>query len=87
MKIGTKTLFILLLLFLITPGTSFSKPTLTQKVFIGYELTQDWDLLAAEKLSKSLLKEHPESGDAHFLNARIEFLKGNYDHSWEILKR
>ena len=87
MKIGTKTLFILLLLFLITPWTSFSKPTLTQKVFIGYELTQDWDLLAAEKLSKSLLKEYPESGDAHFLSARIEFLKGNYEHSWEILKK
>ena len=87
MTIRTKTLFILLLLILSTPGTSFSKPTLTQKVFIGYELTQDWDLLAAQKLSKSLLKEHPESGDAHFLNARIEFLKGNYDHSWEILKR
>ena len=87
MKIETKTLLILLLLVLSTPGLSFSKPTLTQKVFIGYELTQDWDLLAAEKLSKSLLKEHPESGDAHFLSARIEFLKGNYEHSWEILKK
>ena len=86
MKIETKTLLILLLLVLSTPELSFSKPTLTQKVFIGYELTQDWDLLAAEKLSKSLLKEHPESGDAHFLSARIEFLKGNYEHSWEILK-
>ena len=87
MKIGPKTLSMLLLLVLSTPGISFSKPTLTQKVFIGHELTQDWDLVAAEKLSKSLLKEHPESGDAHFLSARIEFLKGNYEHSWEILKR
>ena len=71
MKIKTKTLLILLLLLFSSPGISFPKPTLTQKVFMGYELTQDWDLLAAEKLSKSLLKEHPESGDAHFLSARI----------------
>ena len=48
MKIKTKALFILLLLVLNTPGTSFSEPTLTQKVFIGYKLTQDWDLLGAE---------------------------------------
>ncbi|MEK9629420.1 MAG: tetratricopeptide repeat protein [Nitrospinota bacterium] len=81
-----KTVIVLLLLFL-TPGISLSEPTLTQKVLIGYELAQDWDLKAAEKLSNKLLKEYPKSGDAHFLSARIEFLKGNYERSWEILKR
>jgi tetratricopeptide (TPR) repeat protein len=62
-------------------------PTLTEKVLKGYELSQDWDLNSAEKLSNSLIKDHPKSGDAHFLNARIEFLKGNYEHSWRILER
>ena len=84
MKIKIKALFIILLLSI--PGISLAKPTLTQKVFTGYELAQDWDLVSAEKLSQALLNEHPDSGDAHFLSARIEFLKGNYEHSWKILK-
>ena len=54
-------------------------PTLTEKVLKGYELAQDWDLNSAEKLSNSLIKDHPKSGDAHFLNARIEYLKGTSD--------
>ncbi|MEC8956783.1 MAG: hypothetical protein VX495_00175, partial [Nitrospinota bacterium] len=69
------------------PETAYCEQPLTQKVFTGYELAQDWDLISAEKLSDTLLKEHPESGDVHFLRARIEFLKGNYEHSWEILQR
>jgi len=72
---------------LLFSGTASAAPTLTEQVFKGYELAQDWDLIAAEKLTNSLLMEHPESGDAHFLNARIEFLKGNYERAWEILKR
>ena len=84
MKIEIKALFIISLLSI--PGISLAKPTLTQKVFTGYELAQDWDLVSAEKLSQALLNEHPDSGDAHFLSARIEFLKGNYEHSWKILK-
>ena len=71
MKKEIKALFIILLLNI--PGTSLAKPTLTQKIFTGYELAQDWDLVSAEKLSQSLLNEHPDSGDAHFLSARIEF--------------
>ena len=73
--------------FLFVPEISYCERSLTQKVFTGYELAQDWDIIAAEKLSNALLKEHPESGDVHFLKARIEFLKGNYDRSWEILQR
>jgi tetratricopeptide (TPR) repeat protein len=68
-------------------STAFAAPAVTDKVLKGYELAQDWDLIAAEKLSNSLLKKHPESGDAHFLSARIEFLKGNYERAWEILER
>ena len=82
MKIEIKALFIILLLSI--PGISLAKQTLTQKVFTGYELAQDWDLVSAEKLSQALLNEHPDSGDAHFLSARIEFLKGNYENSWKI---
>ena len=69
MKIEIKALLIILLLSI--PGISLAKPTLTQKVFTGYELAQDWDLVSAEKLSQALLSEHPDSGDAHFLSARI----------------
>lgn len=85
MKIEIKVLFIILILNI--PAISFAESTLTQKVLTGYEFAQDWDLVSAEKLSQSLLKEHPDSGDVHFLSARIEFLKGNYEHSWEILKK
>ena len=67
--------------------TTSAAPTLTEKVLKGYELAQDWDLIAAQNISDTLLKEHPESGDAHFLSARIEFLRGNYVHAGEILKR
>tara|TARA_B100000686_G_scaffold226803_1_gene234102 strand:+ start:251 stop:1804 length:1554 start_codon:yes stop_codon:yes gene_type:complete len=85
MKIEIKALFIILLLNI--PAISLAKPTLTQKVFTGYELAQDWDLVSAEKISQSLLNENPDSGDAHFLRAQIEFLKGNYENSWKILKK
>ncbi len=55
-------------------------------IYRGYELVQDWDIDSAEKLSTQLLKKYPESGDAHFLRARIEFMKGNYERSWAILR-
>lgn len=72
---------------LVFPGTLFATSTLSEKVLQGYELAQDWDLMAAEELSQSILKEHPESGDAYFLQAKVEFLKGNYEHAWKILQR
>ena len=89
MKKQIKLLFILFFViswYFYLPRISYCDSSLTQQVFTGYELAQDWDLAAAEKLSNTLLKEHPKSGDAYFLKARIEFLKGNYDHSWKILK-
>ena len=83
-------IFLLLLLvinFLALSGTTSAAPTFSRKVLKGYELVQEWDLIAARKLSHSLLKKHPESGDAHFLSARIEFLNGNYERAWEVLER
>jgi len=88
MKKKIKSFFILLTTFwfFYTPKTSHCDAPLTQQVFVGYELAQDWNLIAAEKLSQTLIKKYPESGDAHLLKARIEFLKGNYAHSWETLQ-
>ncbi len=89
MKKKVKFLIIYILaswLFFI-PKTSYCELSMTQKVFAGYELAQDWDIITAEKLSADLLKEYPESGDVHFLKARIEFLKGNYERSEKILQR
>ena len=71
----------------LTTSTASAVRTLTDEVLKGYELAQDWDLTAAQKLSHSLLEKHPESGDAHFLSARIEFLKGNYERAWKVLER
>ena len=74
-------------LLLLTTGNSFASLQVSDEVYRGYQLVQDWDLASAEKLSEQLLKEYPESGDAHFLQARIEFMKGNYEQSWKILRQ
>ena len=73
----------LLLLALLHIGTekSFASLTISDEIYRGYQLVQDWDITSAEKLSQQLLKKYPESGDAHFLQARIEFMKGNYERS------
>jgi tetratricopeptide (TPR) repeat protein len=68
-------------------GTTSAAPTFSDKVLKGYELAQDWDLISAQELSHSLLEKNPESGDVLFLNARIEFLKGNYERAWEVLTK
>ncbi|MDE1044038.1 MAG: hypothetical protein OSA05_02045, partial [Nitrospinaceae bacterium] len=73
-------------LLLVGTGNSFSALPVSEEVYRGYQLVQDWDIASAEKLSGQLLKEYPESGDAHFLQARIEFMKGNYERSWKILR-
>jgi tetratricopeptide (TPR) repeat protein len=73
-------------LLLVGTGNSFSALPVSEEVYRGYQLVQDWDIASAEKLSEQLLKEYPESGDAHFLQARIEFMRGNYERSWKILR-
>jgi len=80
-----KILLVLVLLFASEKG--FASLPVSDEVYRGYQLVQDWDIASAEKLSQQLLKEHPESGDAHFLQARIEFMKGNYERSWKILRQ
>ena len=83
----SKILTNLLVIILLFSGSekSFASLQISDEVYRGYQLVQDWDLTSAEKLSEQLLKEYPESGDAHFLQARIEFMKGNYERSWVIL--
>jgi tetratricopeptide (TPR) repeat protein len=76
--------FSLILLFYGT-HISFGSLPISDEVYRGYQFLQDWDITSAEKLSQQLLKKYPESGDAHFLQARVEFMKGNYEESWKIL--
>lgn len=86
MKNALKFLLIILLIFTVA-GSGLASPKISDDVMKGYQLVQDWDISNAEKLSDQLLKNYPESGDAHFLKARIEFMKGNYERSWKILSR
>ena len=77
-QIGNYGLGFLLILLFSGPQTSFASLPVSDEVYSGYQLVQDWDITAAEKLSHQLLTKYPNSGDAHFLQARIEFMKGNY---------
>ncbi len=80
-----KILMALMLIFIATPEKSvFPVP---DEIYRGYQTLQDWDIAGAEKFAEKILKKYPESGDAHFLKARIEFMKGNYEQSWKILRQ
>ncbi|MEE2987088.1 MAG: hypothetical protein VX667_04785, partial [Nitrospinota bacterium] len=57
------------------------------EIFDGHKLIEDWDIAEAERLTLRLLENYPESGDAHFLNARVQFMTGHYDFAWNILKQ
>ncbi len=85
----------LLLLFLLAgfiggmPVLTFSKPVIEispRQVFEGNELVEDWRISEADTLVKSLLQKFPQSGDVRFLQAKVEFFKGNYDSAWKALK-
>ena len=56
-------------------------------VFAGHKLIEDWRIEEAETFVEELLAEYPDSGDAHFLKARIEFFKGNYEYAGKILSQ
>ncbi len=58
----------------------------SEQFFTGYKLVEDWRIEEADALAQSLLKQSPNSGDARFLHAKVEFFKGNYDFAWKILK-
>ncbi|MBT5028623.1 MAG: tetratricopeptide repeat protein [Nitrospina sp.] len=79
-------LFFALTLSFVCTNKSIASMMVPDAIYHGYQLVQDWDIDAAEKLSQQLLKKYPESGDAHFLQARVEFMKGNYERSWKILR-
>ncbi len=89
MPIFIDVLKVLLALALLFAGTekSFGSLPVADEIYRGYQLVQDWDIASAEKFSEQLLKKYPESGDAHLLQARVEFMKGNYDRSWNILRQ
>lgn len=68
-------------------GQAASKLITPEKLFHGYQLVEEWKIDQADALAKALLKEYPKSGDAHFLHARVEFFKGNFDFAWKILQQ
>ena len=79
--------FIACLLMRIAPAADAIQVDIApHRVFEGYELVEDWRILKADTLAKSLLQQFPQSGDVRFLHARVEFFKGNYDYAWKILK-
>ena len=70
-------------------GPASGTPTATppDEVFAGYKLIEQWRIEEAGTLAEKLLDKYPESGDAHFLSARVEFLRGNYEYARKILTR
>ena len=59
---------------------------LQAEVTEGYLLIDQWRFEEAEQQTQKLLEQYPNSGDVHFLNARVEFYKGNYEKAWNILE-
>lgn len=88
MKLTIKTSTILLtVLTLIFTVSSYSVTTLSEEVFTGHQLIDDWSIKEAESFTDILIKKYPKSGDAYFLKARVEFSKGNYKHAIKILNQ
>jgi len=58
-----------------------------KELYTGHKLIDKWNTQAAEQYANNLLKKYPKSGDAYFLKARTEFLKGNHEIAWKILKQ
>jgi tetratricopeptide (TPR) repeat protein len=63
-----------------------ARADLQAEVTEGYLLIDQWRFEEAEKVTQELLQRYPNSGDVHFLNARVEFYKGNYEKAWKILE-
>lgn len=64
----------------------FARADLQEEVTQAYILIDQWRFEEAEAATQELLKRHPNSGDVHFLNARVEFYQGNYEKAWKILE-
>ena len=78
---------ILLTVMVLPFGARAEKSMVPDGIFDGHKLIEDWDIAEAERLTLRLLENYPESGDAHFLNARVQFMTGHYDFAWNILKQ
>ena len=71
------------------PVSAFSESAVEitpRQVFEGYDLVEDWRISEADTLVKSLLQKFPQSGDVRFLQAKVEFFKGNYESAWKAMK-
>ncbi len=58
----------------------------TDRVRQAYSYIDQWRVEEAEALTRELLKNYPDSGDVHFLNARVQFYKGRYRYAQKILQ-
>ena len=74
-------------LTLILPPIASAIEVPPKEVFAGHKLIEDWSIREAETFTNILLKKYPESGDAYFLKARVEFSKGNYEYAVKILNQ
>jgi tetratricopeptide (TPR) repeat protein len=73
-------------LALLSAFSGFARADLQSEVTEGYLLIDQWRFEEANKQTQQLLQKYPNSGDVHFLNARVEFYKGNYEKAWKILE-
>ncbi len=73
-------------LALLSAFHGLARADLQSEVTEGYLLIDQWRFEEAEAATQELLKRYPNSGDVHFLNARVEFYKGNYEKAWKILE-
>ena len=73
-------------LILLSTFHGSARADLQAEVTEGYLLIDQWRFEEAETQTQKLLKQYPNSGDVHFLNARVEFYKGNYEKASKILE-
>ena len=72
------------------PGPALAEmpaPPMPESLVVGQRLIDDWQVKAAEELAEELVRHYPDSGDAQFLKARVEFFKGNYGYATKLLER
>ncbi|MDH5458038.1 MAG: DUF3808 domain-containing protein, partial [Nitrospinota bacterium] len=81
-----QTLWVIGSIVLLTTFHDVARADLQAEVTEGYLLIDQWRFEEAEETTQNLLKQYPNSGDVHFLNARVEFYKGNYEKAWKILE-
>lgn len=73
-------------LSLLSTFHGLARADLQVEITEGYLLIDQWRFEEAEVVAQKLLQQYPNSGDVHFLNARVEFYKGNYEKAWKILE-